>query len=428
MAIDAAMGCLGDPPAPVGRGVTSPAPARRTREKQIASVLATACDLPRAIFTADFAGSARAGVSALLAAVRAVQAGARRACWSRPPTCASPRRRASSRACSATAPRRSPSADDDVIAEFVDAASVAEEFTYLWRTDVQRTRAGRRRTVLQRPTATGATSAPRSALMLERQRLEPEGDRSAWRSARPTRAPRPTSPSQLGFDPKTQLVAVAAARRSAAPAAAEPLLLLARALDEAAARRADPRRRLRRGRRRRCCSAPPTAIASAPRRDAGRALARGASTPLASYEKYLKFRRLIEVEEVDRRGHQRARVQGAQAGRPPLRQPLPRMRPGAVPDGARLHPLPGAGAPRGRAHRAPRHGVHLHRRPPHRQPRASAADGGDRRRRRRPALPADRRRRRHPDRRAGRASPTAACTRAAATTTTIGRRVPSAKK
>src|SRR5262249_58222359 len=45
-------------------------------EKQLASVLATACDLPRAIFTADFGGSVRAGVSATLAAVRAVQAGA----------------------------------------------------------------------------------------------------------------------------------------------------------------------------------------------------------------------------------------------------------------------------------------------------------------------------------------------------------------
>jgi hypothetical protein len=30
---------------------------RAVREKQMASVLATACDLPRAIFTADFAGS-----------------------------------------------------------------------------------------------------------------------------------------------------------------------------------------------------------------------------------------------------------------------------------------------------------------------------------------------------------------------------------
>ena len=36
-------------------------------------VVATACDLPREILTADFGGSVRAGVSALSAAVRAVQ-------------------------------------------------------------------------------------------------------------------------------------------------------------------------------------------------------------------------------------------------------------------------------------------------------------------------------------------------------------------
>src|SRR6185369_7066066 len=73
LAIDAAMSCLGEPAAPVG-GVYVATTSAPYAEKQLSSVLATACDLPRAIFTADFAGSTRAGVSALLAGVRAVQA------------------------------------------------------------------------------------------------------------------------------------------------------------------------------------------------------------------------------------------------------------------------------------------------------------------------------------------------------------------
>lgn len=48
------------------------------RETPLSSVIATACDLPRDIVTADFGGSARAGLSALLSAIRAVEGGVRR--------------------------------------------------------------------------------------------------------------------------------------------------------------------------------------------------------------------------------------------------------------------------------------------------------------------------------------------------------------
>lgn len=44
-------------------------------EKQVASFVATACDLPRTVATADFRGSTRCGLAALLAAVRAVRCG-----------------------------------------------------------------------------------------------------------------------------------------------------------------------------------------------------------------------------------------------------------------------------------------------------------------------------------------------------------------
>src|SRR5207244_503321 len=44
-------------------------------EKQVASVIATAVDLPREIAVADFTGSVRAGTAALRAACDAVRAG-----------------------------------------------------------------------------------------------------------------------------------------------------------------------------------------------------------------------------------------------------------------------------------------------------------------------------------------------------------------
>jgi 3-hydroxy-3-methylglutaryl CoA synthase len=77
MAIDAAMDCLGEPAASVD-GVYFASTSSPYGEKQVSSIIATACDLPRRVFSADFAGSTRAGVSATLAALRAVQAGAAR--------------------------------------------------------------------------------------------------------------------------------------------------------------------------------------------------------------------------------------------------------------------------------------------------------------------------------------------------------------
>lgn len=105
------------------------------REKQVASVVATACDLPREILTADFGGSVRAGVTAVAAAIRAVQSGAAR------------------RIVVAVADCRPAEPEGDLegvlgdaavavvvdgrarLAAFEGAAAVAEEFTFQWRTD-----------------------------------------------------------------------------------------------------------------------------------------------------------------------------------------------------------------------------------------------------------------------------------------------------
>ncbi|HEY8516556.1 MAG TPA: OB-fold domain-containing protein [Candidatus Binatia bacterium] len=108
------------------------------REKQVASVVATACDLPRAIITADFAGSVRAGLAALSAAVRAVQSGqARRvlvvASDCRPAEPESDLEGVLGDAAVAVVVDGKPR-----LAEFVAAAAVAEEFTFQWRSNESR--------------------------------------------------------------------------------------------------------------------------------------------------------------------------------------------------------------------------------------------------------------------------------------------------
>ena len=188
-------------------------------------------------------------------------------------------------------------ADDDVIAELVDAASVAEEFTYVWRTDVQRTRAGRRRPLLQHLRLRARPRRRDHARCSSASSLEPKAIDALALYSPDARAAADLAKS-LGFDPQDAARSNRCSRRSAAPAppsrcccwrarstSAKP----GRAASSSAATARAPTSLLlprhRRDRRR-----------AAPRRRSARWLA--AKTPLASYEKYLKFRRLIEVEEV----------------------------------------------------------------------------------------------------------------------------------
>lgn len=292
LAIDAAMACLGDPPAPVG-GVYVATTSAPYAEKQLASVLATACDLPRAIFTADFAGSVRAGVSATLAAVHAVQAGAAPAVLvaAADVRLAGPEGELEGVVGDGAAALTI--ADRDVIAEFIDAASVAEEFTYVWRTDAQRTLqvAGGR---FSNTYGYGRDLGAAIRTLLERQHLEPRAiDALALYSPDPRAAA--DLAKSLGFDPKTQLVEPLQPQIGCT-GSAEPLLLLARALD-----RAQPGQRILVGSYGEGADAllfrTTDAIAS---HRAATPVERwlAARTPLGSYEKYLKFRRLVEVDEV----------------------------------------------------------------------------------------------------------------------------------
>jgi 3-hydroxy-3-methylglutaryl CoA synthase len=292
LAIDAAMACLGDPPAPVGGAYVATA-SPPYAEKQLASVLATACDLPRAIFTADFAGSVRAGVSATLAAVRAVQAGAAPAVLVSAADVRLPAPESELEGVLGDGAAALTIADRDVIAEFVDAASVAEEFTYVWRTDAQRTVqvAGGR---FSNTYGYGRDLGPAIRSLLERQGLEPRSIAALALYSPDARASAELAKS-LGFDPTTQLVEPLQPQIGCT-GSAEPLLLLARALD-----RAQPGQLILVGSYGegadvllfRATDAIAAHRAATP---VERWLA--ARRPLDSYEKYLKFRRLLEVEEV----------------------------------------------------------------------------------------------------------------------------------
>ncbi len=103
------------------------------REKQISSVVATACDLPREILTADFGGSVRSGVAALSAALRAVASGAADrvlvvASDCRPTEPESELEGVLGDGAAAVVVDR-----EARLARFEEAAHVAEEFTFQWR-------------------------------------------------------------------------------------------------------------------------------------------------------------------------------------------------------------------------------------------------------------------------------------------------------
>src|SRR4029453_8119991 len=75
MGVEAGSVCLGDADARAVDGVYVASTSAPYLEKQIASVVATALDCRRDLAVADFAGSTRAGVTALRAAFDAVAAG-----------------------------------------------------------------------------------------------------------------------------------------------------------------------------------------------------------------------------------------------------------------------------------------------------------------------------------------------------------------
>src|SRR5437763_537253 len=139
MATDAVLACLGDADPAVFDALYFASTSSPYLEKQVASMIATAADLRRDLVVADLAGSVRAGLAALRAALDGVRAGSLRTAL----VAAADARLAEPE--SEMEPLLGDGAaavavgGDGVVAELVSAASVAEEFTYVWRTDEQRT-------------------------------------------------------------------------------------------------------------------------------------------------------------------------------------------------------------------------------------------------------------------------------------------------
>src|SRR5215831_9000471 len=138
MATDAVLSCLDGADASAFDALYFASASSPYLEKQVASMIATAADLRRDVAVADFAGSVRAGIAALRAALDGVRAGSARTAL----VVAADARVAEPE--SELEPLLGDGAAavvvgaEDVVAEIVSAASVAEEFTYLWRTDQQR--------------------------------------------------------------------------------------------------------------------------------------------------------------------------------------------------------------------------------------------------------------------------------------------------
>jgi 3-hydroxy-3-methylglutaryl CoA synthase/uncharacterized OB-fold protein len=229
MAVDAALACVGTGEPARFDGLYFASTSAPYLEKQVASAIATAIDLPRDASVADLAGSTRAGLGAVRVACDAVRAGT----LSHPLVVAADVRLAEpgselesqlgdGAVCAAIG-------RDDVIAELVSTASVAEEFTYLWRSDDQRylqvadARFGNQYGVARDlPEAVGAA--------LRRAELPPARVAKLCLAVPDPRAAVDAA-KRIGCDPKTQLEPPCEAGVLGTP---DPLVLLSHALETAA--------------------------------------------------------------------------------------------------------------------------------------------------------------------------------------------------
>jgi 3-hydroxy-3-methylglutaryl CoA synthase/uncharacterized OB-fold protein len=228
MAVDAALACVGDADPAAFDALSFASTSAPYLEKQVASVVATAIDLPRDAAVADFGGSTRAGLAALRAACDAVRAGS----LARPLVVAADVRPAEpgsdleaqlgdGAACVALG-------RDDVIAELVSAAAVSEAFTYAWRTDAQRyvqvadARFGNQYGV--------ARDVPEAVVAALRKADLPPARVATLCLATPDARAAADAAKRIGCDPKTQLAPALDVGVLGTP---DPLVLLGRALETA---------------------------------------------------------------------------------------------------------------------------------------------------------------------------------------------------
>ncbi len=231
MAIEAAQHCLESSSARVD-GFFFASTSAPYREKQLAAFAATVCDLPRLARTADFAGSARAGLAALVAAAQAVDSGANRGVLVAAGEARMAEPESELEGLLGDGAAALMVGADGGVAQVTDAASVAEEFTYLWRTeDSVFVRAFPGKFSQSYGYARDMTEAIR--VLLERNGLSPT---QVWKFV--LHAPEPRAAvevaKRVGFDERNQLLLPPAAQVGSI-GAADPFFGLAQALEQASA-------------------------------------------------------------------------------------------------------------------------------------------------------------------------------------------------
>jgi 3-hydroxy-3-methylglutaryl CoA synthase len=292
MAVAATHRCFADfDPLSLG-GVFFASTSAPYREKQVASVVATACDLPRDILTADFAGSVRAGVSALAAALRTVASGAAQrilvvAADCRPAEPESELEGLFGDGAVAVVVDAKPR-----LARFVSHAAVAEEFTFQWRSDT-----GNAVQAQDTRFAVSHGYLRDMAEVVERV-INEHGIGTEQLAALAAGSPDARAAQQLakavGIDAKTQLVP------SMVPAigvlgSPDPLLLLGAAIEKARANDRIVVAAWGEGAEALLFEATEGAGPSACRPSLAEAMERKISLP--TYEKYLKYRRILGQDE-----------------------------------------------------------------------------------------------------------------------------------
>jgi hydroxymethylglutaryl-CoA synthase len=262
------------------------------REKQIASMVATACDLPREIVSADFGGSVRAGISALSAALRAVQSGQVR------------------RVLVVVADCRPADPESDVegalgdgavavvvdgkakLAEFVGSAAVAEEFTFQWRYDQGGGVQG------QDARFSITHGYLRDVAEVVSRVINEQGLGASELAALALGTPDAKTAQQLakevGVDAKTQLVP-SLITQVGVLGSPDPLLQLAAALEKAKPGDAIVAAAFGEGAEALLFRAADGVAALAGKPGVGAAIER--KLPLPTYERYLKYRRIIGQDE-----------------------------------------------------------------------------------------------------------------------------------
>jgi hydroxymethylglutaryl-CoA synthase len=229
MAVAAALDCLkqGDEQVDALFFATTTSP---WKEKQAASVIATAIDLPRQARTADFSDSLRGASTAMNLAVDSIKSGSAKSILITVADCRMAAAQSKLEQQIGDAAAAVVIGDKDVIVSFEGSYSVFNEFTDMWRTDEDKLmRSGEDRfsyaagyLPIMRETITG---------LMQKYGLTPK-DFSKLVCYAPDARTHTTLARSLGFDPKSQLQDPLLTIVGNAGAAG-PLLMLVAALEEA---------------------------------------------------------------------------------------------------------------------------------------------------------------------------------------------------